>query len=546
LNISEYLNIIYQHRGKVIGTTFAVVLAVILFSFLQKPVYKSTAVLEYQETNQANSYINGIDLPTQFNQPERQLSTQAELLTSKPLANKVIKNHHLKITAEEFIRRLTTTFDDKTNLIQVTFEDNDPKEAQAVTATLVQYFLEQSKNSATAEVSKAKNEVSYKMRDIQEDIQLYSSLTNSNNNPANQGKGNNNAGIKSQIAIATSIYTDLAAKFQQLKIMEDLSSGGLKMAIPATLPSRPFKPNILNNLIIAFILGFSSSITWIFTDEYFDNTIKNNEDIEKYFKLPLLGQIPLTDTGDDLSNKNKQPIKRRTKLVSHNSHAGEAYRAVRTNIQFLNFDNKTKTIVVTSPTAGEGKTTISTNLASTLALSGGKIMLIDCDLRHPQVHKALNLENLVGLSSVLVKSNYINEAIQKTNVPEFSVITSGPLPPNPSELLGSKRMADLLEVVKEEFDYIIIDTPPVCAVTDAAVLAQKVDGVILVCSINSTLRETAIESRKIFMNVKSRLLGVVGNKFDVKSRYGYYSKYYGHYYYGGQANEDERNEERAS
>lgn len=540
MELSEYLRVISGRRSEMITIVLVVLLIVLILSILQKPIYQATAVIEYQELSAASNFLGSINFPYVFNQPERQLSTQADLLSSKPLAEEVIKKLRLDSSAEELLRDVSVSFEEKTNLINVTVEDNNPRRAQIIANTLVQTFLENSKKSSSAEVSKARDEVYFKMKDIQEDILLYSQIANEKQGSSGQANEN----LKSQITIATSIYTDLAGKYQQLKILEDLSTGGLKLAVPASIPKWPSSPNISRNIILALILGFIGSTTWIFSTEYFDNTVKSTADVEKYFNLPMLGQIPLSKFGE--SSKSNQPATWRPALVKPNSFAAEAYRHLRTNIQFLNFEDQARTIVITSPTAGEGKTTVAANLAATLSLTGSNVILLDCDLRHPKIHQTLGVENFIGFSNLLIKSHRLPEVIQIANN-NLPVITSGPKPPNPSELLGSNRMTELIQTLKEDYDYIIIDTPPVCAVTDAAVLAAKVDAVILISAFNTTTREAAADCRRILDKVNSKILGAVMNKIDAKKgRYGYYS-YYGHYYHGqyyGQDDEEIEKENR--
>lgn len=535
MELNEFLTIIKERRTEIVIITLGFIIAVLFFSALQKPVYHAKVILEYQGTSLADSFIGKSSIPNIYNQPERQLTTQAKLVTSKTLAADIIRKLNLKMSPEALLKKVSVVVEDKSDLIEIQIADNDPRKAKLIANTYAMEFLANAKRKSSIEVSRAKDEVSYKMRDVQEDINLYSQVMNSKS--AEQQSGDD---IKSQIAIATNIYTDLASKYQQLKILEDLSTGGIKLASPASLPERPSTPNIPRNLLVAIIIGLASGLIWVFSAEYLDNTIKSNEDIEKSFNLPAIGQIPAVKTILDKENK---PIERGAGLVRPNSLEAEAFRSLRTNIQFLNFEDRIKTILITSPTSGDGKTTVSANLASTLAFSNRRVLLLDCDLRHPNLHKVFDLDNLVGLSSLLIDSNNLAETIQKTELPELSVITSGPVPPNPSELLGSGKMAKLIEVLEQRFDFIIIDTPPVCMVTDAAVMASKADGVLLISSFNATTFEAARDSRKILDKLQSRLLGVVVNKIDTgKGKYGYYrySHYYDRYYhyYGNSESQD--------
>lgn len=223
-------------------------------------------------------------------------------------------------------------------------------------------------------------------------------------------------------------------------------------------------------------------------------------------------------------------------LIDPKSPVTEAYRTLRTNIQFSSFDEKIKTIVITSSGPGEGKTTTSTNLATVMAQGGHKTILIDCDQRKPKVHKVFEFSNQTGLSNLLIGETTFEEAVHKTKVENLDVLTSGIRPPNPSELLASAKMKNFINTLKEKYEYIILDTPPVLMVTDAQIIGQYADGCLLVVSSGEAHREAAMRAKELLTKVNAKILGIVLNKVDT-SRRGYYYGYYYHAYYG---NEGER------
>jgi len=215
-------------------------------------------------------------------------------------------------------------------------------------------------------------------------------------------------------------------------------------------------------------------------------------------------------------------------LEQSKSPISEAYRTLRTNVQFTSVDSKTKKIMITSSGPREGKSTTVANLAVSIAQTGKSVLVIDADLRNPTQHKLFGLDNGQGLSISLVQDQDGHTNIRETAVPGLMLLTGGPIPPNPAELVGSKRMKRLIKEVSEQFDVVLIDTPPIIAVTDAAIIAQEVDGVILVLASGEVNKEYAQRAKDQLDKVGAKILGAVLNKADMKT-----SEYYYYYYYHG-------------
>jgi capsular exopolysaccharide synthesis family protein len=217
------------------------------------------------------------------------------------------------------------------------------------------------------------------------------------------------------------------------------------------------------------------------------------------------------------------------KLIVHEnakSPIAEAYRTLRTNIQFSKTDGELKTIMFTSSGPGEGKSTTIANTAVALAQSGKQVILVDCDLRKPVQHKIFGKKNR-GLTNILVEEIEADHFIQDTQVENLRLLTSGPIPPNPSELLGSAKMKELIDYLKTQADYVIIDAPPVIAVTDASVLASRVDGVTLVVNSGSVRPEMAQKAKDLLVKANGHLLGIILNRVEIEEEHAYYYYYYG-------------------
>ena len=280
--------------------------------------------------------------------------------------------------------------------------------------------------------------------------------------------------------------------------------------------------------------------------EYFDDSIKDPEELER-IGFPILASIPEISSREVESNIQSEngnsddlfeAKQIETRLVTHfdpKSPISESYRTLRTNIQFKNKQTKQHVILVTSSAPKEGKSTTVANLAITMAQMGNKTALIDADLRRPVMHSIFNLKKESGITNYLIGNKDLAEIIKPTFVENLSVIPCGPLPPNPSELLGSEEMARLIKQLKDKFEVILFDSPPVIAVTDAAILSTLVDGVILVIKAHQTHREAIKRAKSLLDNAEARIFGSLLNGVNIKKTYGtnYYYYYYHYYQYYG-------------
>ena len=291
----------------------------------------------------------------------------------------------------------------------------------------------------------------------------------------------------------------------------------------AEIPQKPVGPLRMRGILTAGFLGLVMGCGLVYLLDYLDNTIRSEDDIEKYIKLPYLGHIPA------IKDKSKDEYERRIVVsTSPESSLAEAFKNVRTGIVFSAPSEVLKAILVTSTIPSEGKTLVSVNLAATIALDGNKVLLVDSDMRRPTIHNTFKLENSTGLSNYLTGSVALDLVVNKTFIDNLSFVNAGPTPPNPSGLLSSFKMEQFLKDVKEKFDRIIIDGPPLVGVSDSIILSKLVNGTLLVIRFGTASRDVIARAKQCLLEVNSNILGTVLNDVDIEKE-AYYSKYY-HYY----------------
>jgi succinoglycan biosynthesis transport protein ExoP len=377
----------------------------------------------------------------------------------------------------------------------------------------------------TAE-SKMQGEIAKIVQSMRNDYQQALAQEESLANALQQQKGDalalNRTGIEYGVlsrdaASNRQIYESLMQRTKETGISGELKSSNIRIVDPAETPRGPVRPNRSNNLLLALFGGTTLAFGLAFFFEYLDSRIKRPEDVKQHLGLPFLGMVPaLFDKAmvNPLINNGVPQM------------FSESFRAVRTNLLFSSAEEGSRSIVVTSTGPGEGKTVVASNLAIALAQSGQRALLIDADMRRPRVHTIFDKPQEPGLSNVLVGNAKASESIHKTTVPGLWVMPAGLHPPNPAELLGSKRFKDFMGSLAEHFDWVILDTPPVMAVTDPSIVANLATGVLFVIGVEMTSRHTAQRALEQLDRAHGRFVGAVLNRVDLKHNAYYYSQYY--------------------
>jgi capsular exopolysaccharide synthesis family protein len=332
------------------------------------------------------------------------------------------------------------------------------------------------------------------------------------------------------------IYSMLRQRHEEIGIAEAGKIGDVHVIDSATKPVSPIKPDKKKFLAGGFFLGLALGISLALLLELLDVSLKSQEDVEKYTMLPVLAvipTIPIHGTNGALRFKNKNSVRsyseRLLSTLDWNPLIYEAFRSFQINFAFVNADRLFKSILLTSAGMGEGKTLTSLNLTQAFARAGLRTLLIDCDLRRPMVHRILGINGEPGLTNVLINKVEPEQAVLKLESENCFILPCGTLPPNPSEILDSRKMRELLAKLKNEYDLVILDSPPLIAVTDSIVLSNEVDGVCLVIKSGRTSRDAVSKAKRLLENARARVIGAILNDINLKKMHAHYQDYYSYY-----------------
>ena len=327
------------------------------------------------------------------------------------------------------------------------------------------------------------------------------------------------------------LYDLVLKRLKDIELSGLLRTSNVRVLDPARASRVPVKPNVRFSLILAAVLGLVTGLAFAFTLEYLDNSIGNQIDVEEKLGIPFLGFVPkiLEESGSNLEFRDLH-VHRQPK-----SAVAECCRAIRTNLLFMSPDHPFKTMLVSSSGPQEGKSTTVISLGIAMAQSGNRVLVVDTDMRRPRLHKAFGVPNDTGVTSLLVAESSVEGSIKSTEVPGLFVLPCGPIPPNPAELVHAKAFSEMLKRLVSQFDRVILDSPPLTAVADGAILATQVDGVVMVVKARQTPRDTAIRGVRSLRDVNAKIFGAILNDVDLQDpKYGDYYYAYRHYgqYYG--------------
>jgi len=517
-DLKEYLRVLRTRKWSIILITVILTGAALFYSYRQTPVYQAEARVLVQAFS-----INPLQ-PIAGGQQGVDLPTEAQLVATQPVAALAAKDLGLTgRAAQHLVHGVKAQIVNQTQVLGIDYRSTSPAAAAQAANAFAKAYLEYRRNQALATFSQQATSLEAQVKTTQDRINKLTgqiAVLDKQKNPDR----NKLLTLQTQ---QNQLIAQLAVLNQQLQIYLNtapIEQGGGQIIATAQVPSSPISPNHFRTGAFALVLGLALGVGVAFLRERLDDSIRTRQELERRLGAPVLATVPRISRwkrGDDAYLVT---------LTDPKNPVSEAYRTLRTNLQFLSTKGDLQTLMVTSATAGDGKTSTSANLAIALAQAGRRVVLVSADLRRPRVHRFLDVPNDTGLSLVLADSVPVWQAVKDPGVPNLRVIPSGPVPPNPAELLQSDRMGEFLQQVQEFADFVVIDTPPVLAVADASILGARVDGTLFVVDADTASRTATAQARDQLENAGARVIGAVFNKFD-PSQAGAYPYYYYYYYH---------------
>jgi capsular exopolysaccharide synthesis family protein len=502
-----------RRRKRVIALAVVVVVGVTLvFSYLQTPVYRASAKVLLQPSASDALFNPNTGQPTDVNQ----VQTEIQVVASQPVQDKV----RSQLGTAPAISAVPVG---QTNVMEVRADSTSAAQAAKVANAYANAYIDVRRTQQVNDLLAAATQIKAKVADLQRQIDFL-------DGQASKAPPDQQASILSERDGLVTQQEAFNQKLNETDVESALQSGGAQLVAPATVPGTPIKPRPRRDGAIALVVGLLLGIGLAFLIERHDDSIKSQDDLERagHGHVTTLGLIPA------VSGWKNPEEERVVSLLDPRSPTTEAYRALRTSIQFLGLDHPVHVLQITSPSASEGKTTTLANLGVALASTGRRVVLISSDLRRPRIDRFFGLngnhDNL-GLTSVILGEVPLAAALQRVpNVDGLSILASGPSPPNPSELLGSARAAEVIAALRDDFDMVLLDSPPVLPVTDAAVLSAQADATLLVATAGKTRRRDFGRAVELLRQVEAPLVGSVLNGVSTASGYGYGYGYYRYEY----------------
>lgn len=512
-DLRSYLGIIARRRWLVIAVTVISIAVAIGFSLAPDPEYRVRAQVLTTGINDPVAMIFGVNGQGDLN---RQATSQAAFLQSSRMRLEVAHAYDGSLPTGDIFRVGVTPIGDQDNMtssvVELSLVSTDPRAAATLVNTYAQTYVELRQSQDVERLAETKRQLQALLGETEQEIAtILQPVTEIEAQLAEPGadtqqllalRNSRRAELEDQLDPLEAEAARIRTTLSDINLGVELSSGGgAEVLSTAWVPDTPVSPNVPLNLAIALVVGLFLGSALAFVRDYFDDSVKSKDAVEKVTGVGTLGLIPKVSSGDELVT-----------VLHPTAPAAEAFRLLRTSVKFLGIERQVRVVQVTSPSPGEGKTMVAANLAVAFAQSGDRVVLVGGDLRRPRMEEMLDIPLTPGLTAVLIGDVTLPQAIQTAaGVPNLSVLPAGYPPPNPSELLSGERARRLIDVLGQTYDVVVIDCPPVLPVTDSLVLARMADTTLLVTSANRTSKRSLTRAVELLRQVDAPLSGTVLN-----------------------------------
>jgi capsular exopolysaccharide synthesis family protein len=498
VDLAEYLRILRRHVALLLTIVVLIVALATGYTLRLTPTYTSSSEVLVKPIS-----------PDPLVQGTVNLDTEKSLVTSDAVASLARTALSTDLSASTLAQHVTAEVPGEADILQISFSDSKPRVARAGATAFARAYLDFRRNQA---IQSALDTVSQMRSRL---AQLQTRFIDARNKAQTLPRG-----TESRAAAITerdALKTEISLLQQQIIQVGNQTADPGEIVSFATLPQSPSSPNVPVNIVLALLLGIFVAVVTVFLRDRFEARIRSREDLERIVSAPVVGLIP--------ANRAVGHHPGFAMTADPQGTGAEAFRVLRTGVLAASRQRGVNVVLVGGALPGEGKTTVACNLAGVLAQADLRVLLLSADLRRPTVHQYLGINNRLGLSSILLRDVSVDAAKQRTDLERLDVIASGPQPANPSELLQSERMFTLLEELRNRYDFVVIDSPPLVPVADALELAPHVDGVLLVVDAASAKRNAVVHARIGLEQVGASIVGTILNRYRPKHVGGYAYRY---------------------
>jgi non-specific protein-tyrosine kinase len=556
VELLEYWKIIRKRLWLIVLLMAVSMASATYYSLQQVPLYRTTTTLFLNPASPSPLLPYYVTLSA-----ESLANTYAEFMRTRSFARLVAQKMGDETTLEEVLGAISTRYVEDTQFFKVSATHTDPEKAQKLANTAAQVFIAENiarqqaeQEQIQAQQNPAKELKQQQLQELQQSLQkeldyygqeierLQAQIAELESSPSSEEVDQRVLALRQELINNQSLRVEVLSSLAQTQASLAASEGApdVDTAVvvdAAPLPTEPLPQQTLQHILLALAASLGLGVCLAFLLEYLDYTVKTPEELDAVYGMATLGVIGVIQGGDHRGVRREQIVT----LTQPRSPIAEAFRSLRTNIQFASPEESVRSLLVTSAGPTEGKTLTAANLAVSLAGGGSRVILVDTDLRKPRLHRLFEVSKEPGFTNLVIdQKGDLDGYLKPTTVENLRVLPCGTVPPNPAELLGSPRAAQVMEQLKEHADVVVYDSPPAATVTDAVVLSSRVDAVLQVVLAGRTRRDLLVRGKAVLERVGARILGPVLNRVSL-SDLGYYSYYYYYgYYRDGRGRESEK------